>query len=810
MQLPKTFDVASILQQLTVDEKIQLLSGLNFWQTPAIERLGIPSLYITDGPHGVRKQKESSGGEVALDQTEPATCFPTASALASSWDRELIQTVGAAIGREARAMRVSVVLGPGVNIKRSPLGGRNFEYFSEDPLLSSQMAAAFIQGVQAQGVGTSIKHFAANNQEYRRMTIDTIVDERALREIYLASFETAVKASTPWTVMSAYNALNGTPCSQNPRLLTDILRNEWGYRGLVVSDWGGVYQRVPALKAGNDLEMPGNNGAHNHVVKEAIERGELPMATLDASVERILHLIKKSLPALHEPLSYDRKDHHSLARTAAANGAVLLKNDDAMLPLAPGQSIGVIGAFAKKPRYQGAGSSLMAPSRLNTAYAGMRMRYNGKKIPYAAGYGVRDHNPDASLIAQAVAVAQSVETVVLFIGLPDIYETEGIDRAHMRLPDAHNALLEAVVAVNPRVVVVLSNGAPVEMPWLQRVPAVLEGYLGGQAGGLAIADILFGDVNPSGKLAETFPVAWQDNPAHAYFPGTPQVVEYRESIYVGYRYYNTAQTHVNFPFGHGLSYTTFAYSDMQVSAASISADEPLEVSLTVTNTGRRAGAEVVQLYVRDERSTVFRPHHELKGFNKVWLEPGESKLLTFTLNRRAWAFYDVKSADWLVESGTFEVQIGASSRDIRLAKMVEVSGTILSANAQKPLIEDYYDVSRGAYSASAFAVLTGQSGRPTAPRRGSYTLNTPIADMRDSWFARTFHNRIKQAMADQFRAEENSPTGILFRAMAEEMPLRSLLMFSAGRMTLARLEALLTFINGKWVRGFIQLWRSRQ
>lgn len=807
MQPPVHFDVSYTLQQLTLDEKITLLSGLNFWQTPAIERLGIPSLYITDGPHGVRKQKDSSG--VALDQTEPATCFPTASALASSWDRELIHTVGAAIGREARAKSVSVVLGPGVNIKRSPLGGRNFEYFSEDPLVSSQMAAAFIQGVQSQGVGTSIKHFAANNQEYRRMTIDTIVDERALREIYLASFETAIKAAEPWTVMSAYNALNGIPCSQNTRLLTNILRQEWGFRGVVVSDWGGVYQRVPALDAGNDLEMPGNNGVHNRVLRTAIAQGTLSMTTLDRSVERILHMINASLPALHDPASYDAKAHHTLARTAAAQGAVLLKNDDAILPLTPGQDIGVIGAFAKKPRYQGAGSSLMSPSRLNTAYAGMRMRYNGKKLPYAAGYGVRDHNPNDELIAEAVEVAKRVETVVLFIGLPDIYETEGIDRTHMRLPAAHNALLDAVVAVNPRVVVVLSNGAPVEMPWHDRVPAILEGYLGGQAGGLAIADILFGDVNPSGKLAETFPLSWQDNPASAYFPGTPQRVEYRESIYVGYRYYNTAKTPVLFPFGHGLSYTTFAYSDLQVSATSISAEEPLMVSVTVTNTGNRAGAEVVQLYVSDVQSTVFRPAHELKGFHKVWLEPGQSSKLSFTLNRRSWAFYDVKSADWVVESGKFEVQIGASSHDIRLAKTIDVSGVTLSTSVQKRLIDEYFDLTQGDYSVGAFAVLVGQPFQFERPRKGTYTLNTPIADMKDSWLARTFHARIKQAMAEQFVVDAESPTGIMFRTIAEEMPLRNLLMLSSGRMTLSRLEALIMMMNGKWIRGLIAFWRSR-
>lgn len=807
MQPQVHFDVPHIMRQLTIDEKIALLSGFNFWQTPAIERLGIPSLFITDGPHGVRKQKQTGG--VMLDNAEPATCFPTASALASSWDRDLMQAVGAAIGVEARAKQVSVLLGPGVNIKRSPLGGRNFEYYSEDPLLSSQMAAAFIQGVQSKGVGTSIKHFAANNQEFRRMTIDTIVDERALREIYLASFETAVKAASPWTVMSAYNAVNGTPCSQNKRLLNDILRDEWGFNGLVVSDWGGVYQRVPALQAGNDLEMPGNNGAHNSVVKQALAQGELSSATLDRSVERILHLIKAALPALQQPMKYDAKEHHELARKAAASGAVLLKNDDNLLPLTAGQSIGVIGAFAKKPRYQGAGSSLMAPSRLNTAYAGICMRYNGKKIPYAPGYGVRDHQPNETLIADAIKIARRVETVVLFIGLPDIYETEGVDRTHMRLPDAHIALLNAVVAVNPRVVVVLSNGAPVEMPWHDVVPAILEGYLGGQAGGSATADLLFGDENPSGKLAETFPVSWSDHPASAYFPGSPQMVEYRESIYVGYRYYNTVAEEVLYPFGHGLSYTTFAYSNLQLSASKVMANEPLMVTVTITNTGSRAGAEVVQLYVRDVESTPFRPVHELKGFHKVWLKPKESTTVTFTLNKRSWAYYDVNRSDWLVESGQFEVQIGASSRDIRLRAMVDVRGETLRQSAQQSLLADYYDLQRGNFGPGAFAVLIGQQVKAVRPRRGAYTLNTPLADMQDSWFARIFHDRMKRLAMNQVSIDAESPTAIMFRTIMDEMPLRTLLMFSGGRISLARLEALLMMMNGKWIRGLMALLRNR-
>ena len=801
------FDVASVLAQMTQAEKIQLCSGANFWQLPAIERLGIPSLYITDGPHGVRKQAVAEG--IDLDNTMPSTCFPTASALASSWNRELLAEIGAAIAVEAQAMQVSVVLGPGVNIKRSPLGGRNFEYFSEDPMLSSHLEAAYIEGVQSQGIGTSIKHFAANNQEARRMTIDTIVDERALREIYLASFEYAVKKAQPWTVMCAYNGLNGEPCSQNHRLLTSILRKEWGFIGTVVSDWGAVYQRVPSILAGMDLEMPSSNGSHDADIAAALASGALPQAVFDQTVTRILTMIAQSLPAYANPRPYDQSTHHVLARRAAAEGMVLLKNDGALLPLAATQSVAVIGAFAKTPRYQGAGSSLIAPSQLDTVYDSLVARLGADAVHYAAGYIPRKHAIQADLMAEAVDVARHADVVVLCVGLPDIDETEGVDRTTMAMPDSHNALIAAVAAVNPKVVVVLSNGAPIQLQWQAQVPAIIEAYLGGQAAGSAIVDVLYGDVNPSGKLAETFPFQWQDHPAHTCFPGSGQSVEYRESIYVGYRYYNTVATPVQYPFGYGISYTTFAYSDIVVNATTIDAEESLTVTATITNTGTRAGAEVVQLYVRDVASSVFRPHHELKDFTKVMLQPGESQQVQFVLNKRSFAYYDVAQADWVVEAGQFEVQIGSSSRDIHLTALIDVSAPPVNV-ARTPLLEPYYQPQRGAFGAEAFAALCGRDIRVPRLTRGQYTLNTPISDMHDSWLARLLHRQMYAQIRKMSGHDPESPTAIMFESMAKEMPMRSLLMLGGGVFSVSMLEAVMLMINGYYWQGLRALIAARK
>lgn len=795
----RDFDVATVLSQLTVDEKIAMCSGHAFWQMQGIERLGIPRVYITDGPHGVRKQGQSEG--ISLENTIPSTCFPTASALASTWDPQLIAEIGSAIGAEARALNVSVVLGPGANIKRSPLGGRNFEYFSEDPLLSSHMSAAWINGVQSQQVGASLKHFAANNQETRRMTIDTIVDERALREIYLASFEGAVTQARPWTVMCAYNLINGTSCSQYPWLLTDVLRAEWGYTGLVVSDWGAVVERAPGIAAGMDLEMPGNNNVHGVAVAEALASGMLSMAQLDVAVTRVLTLIKQSLPSYHDTIPCDWDAHHALARRVAAAGTVLLKNDGALLPLLPTTPVGVIGAFAKQPRYQGAGSSYINPTRLDTMYD-MLVAHLGHEVGYAPGYQVRGKNPDAALIADAVALAKSVAVAIVIVGLPDIYEAEGLDRTNMALPASHDALVTAVVAANPRTVVVLCNGAPVEMPWHDHVPAVVEAYLGGQAGGGAIVDVLYGVVNPGGRLAETIPMLGSDCPAASFFPGDGHTVVYRESIYVGYRYYNTADVPVRYPFGHGLSYTTFAYGDM---TAQVNTDGTVVVTVPVTNTGERAGHEVVQAYVRDVAARVFRPIHELKAFAKVYLEAGATTTVQLTLDARAFAFYDVELAQWLVEAGEFEIQVGASSHDIRQRVGITLAGA--PAQPARELL-GYSDIrGKEIFNQASFAQLYGKPIVSTTLRPGDFTINSPISEMaKHSWFIRTLHERITTQMQTMVASNDpDGPTALLFRAMANEMPLRTLLMFAQGKVKLAWVRALVAIANRQYVRALQHL-----
>lgn len=667
-------DIKKLISQMTLEEKASLCSGLDLWHLKGVERLGIPSIMVSDGPHGLRKQNAE---HIELKTSVPATCFPTAVGLASSWNRELVEKVGAAIGEECQAEGVSVLLGPGANIKRSPLCGRNFEYFSEDPYLSSEMAASHIKGVQSQGVGTSLKHFAANNQEHRRMSVDAVIDERTLREIYLASFEGAVKKGKPWTVMCSYNRVNGEYASENKYLLTDILRDEWGFDGVVVSDWGAVNERVKALEAGLDLEMPSSFGIRDQQIVQAVKEGKLSEEVLDRAVERILNLLFKAVDGRKENATYDKEAHHQLAREVARECMVLLKNEDKILPLKRQGTIAVIGEFARKPRYQGGGSSHVNPTKLDDIYEEIKKSAgNSVNVLYAKGYRLDKDEVDEGLLEEAKQVAMNADVAVIFAGLPEHYESEGYDRQHMRMPESHCALIEGVAEVQPNVVVVLSNGSPVEMPWIDKVKGLLEAYLGGQALGGAIADLLFGDANPSGRLAETFPKKLSDNPSYLNFPGEGDRVEYREGIFVGYRYYDKKGIEPLFPFGYGLSYTTFEYSDLNISKKEILDTETVTVSVKVKNTGDRAGKEVVQLYVRDVESSVIRPEKELKGFEKVELQPGEEKVVTFELDKRAFAYYNVDIKDWHVESGEFEIMIGKSSRDIVLKDRIFVRSTV--------------------------------------------------------------------------------------------------------------------------------------
>jgi len=796
-------DIQNLIAQMTVEEKASLCSGLDFWHLKGIERLGIPSIMVTDGPHGLRKQADEND-QIGLEDSIPATCFPTASALAATWNRELVHQVGEALGEECLEEKVGVILGPGVNIKRSPLCGRNFEYFSEDPYLTGEMAKSHINGVQSKGVGTSLKHYAVNNQEYRRMVIDAVVDERALREIYLAGYKIAVKEAQPWTVMCAYNKVNGTYCAEHETLMTGILKEEWGHEGLVITDWGAMNDRVEGLKAGVELEMPGAPNGNDAMIVAAVRSGELDEAVLDRSVERILTMIFKAEETLSQDFVYDREDHHTLARRVAGEGAVLLKNEAGILPLQKGAKIALLGGFARKPRYQGAGSSLMNPTQLDNLYDEMVKLVGAGQLTYAPGYTEKGDQPDAALIAEALEAVQGSDVAVICAGLTDLYEVEGIDRQHMKMPPGQDALIEAIAAAHPKVVVVLSNGSPVEMPWEADVSAILEGYLGGQAGAGALADILFGKVNPSGKLAETFPLRLEDNPSHPYFPGGPATVEYRESIYVGYRYYDTVGQEVLYPFGHGLSYTTFEYSDLKLSQVQISEAETLTVSLRVRNTGSFAGKEIVQLYVRDVESTVFRPDKELKGFTKVELQPGEECDVAIELNQRAFAAYYPDLKDWHTESGTFEILAGASAGDIRLSASVELISTQPAAPAvDRHKLAAYYDFPKDSPVCQAdFEALLGKPvPLNQSPKKGKYSLNTPVGDMSDSFIGRRLFSFMQKQMAKMIDGQEDTPTGLLMASMAREMPMRGMLMVADGSITREILEALLLLINGSFLKG---------
>lgn len=656
---------------MTLEEKASLCSGLDNWHTKPIERLGIPSIRMSDGPHGLRK-------EVPNQQTSvPSTCFPTAVTTASSWDRELIKQMGQAIAQECQAEEVDIILGPAINIKRSPLCGRNFEYFSEDPYLSSQLATAYIQAVQSMGVGTSLKHYAANNQEYRRFTIDETIDERTLREIYLSNFEGAVKEGKPWTVMCSYNRVNGILASENKYLLTDILKEEWGFEGFVVSDWGAVDERVEGIKAGLDLEMPSSYGIGDQKIIEAVKIGKLDEKELDQTVERLLKIIFKAVDNRKRGTTYDKQAHHKLARKIAGESMVLLKNQDNILPLKKEGTIAIIGAFAKKPRYQGGGSSHVNPTKLDNALEEIEKLVQGKaKIIYEEGYNLDNDEMNQELIDKAKETAKKSNVAIIFAGLPDRYESEGYDRKHMKMPENHNKLIEEVSKVQPNTIVVLSNGAPVEIPWIDKVKGLLESYLGGQAGGGAVADILFGEVNPSGKLAETFPKKLSHNPSYLNFPGEGNKVEYREGVFVGYRYYDKKEIEPLFPFGYGLSYTTFEYTDISVDKKEITDKETIEVKVKVKNTGKVKGKEIVQLYIRDVESKVNRPEKELKGFEKIELAPGEEKTVTFKLDKRSFAYYNTEIRDWYVESGEFEILVGKSSKEIELKETVKVNSTV--------------------------------------------------------------------------------------------------------------------------------------
>ncbi len=659
--------IRSLLSQLTLEEKASLLSGDSLWTTKPIPRLDVPSIWLADGPHGVRKATKSN--EIGVGSSVPATNFPSLSALACSWDVDLVRRVGEAIGQEAQAQGVDVVLGPGVNVQRSPLGGRNFEYFSEDPLLAGELATGFVDGLQSQGVGASVKHFAANDQETERMSISAEVDERTLREIHLRPFEIAVTKSQPWTVMSAYNRVNGVFASESAFLLDQVLKQEWGFEGLVVSDWGAVNDRVEGVRAGLHLQMPSSGGTTDRDVVEAVRAGRLEESHLDAIVGELLAVVLRAASARTPNARFDADAHHALAREAAAQSAVLLRNPGDFLPFdsAAPRRIALIGRFAKQPRIQGGGSSQVTPIRVESAFDAFSA--GSHAMSYADGTG-EQHEADAAALAEATPVAAAADLAVVFVGLPAALENEGVDRTHIDLPPSHDALVDAIAGVQPNLVVVVVAGAPVRMPWIAKTKATLLAGLGGQAGGAAVADVVLGRANPSGKLAVSFPQRLEDTPAFLHFPGEQGAVRYGEGIFVGYRHYDTAGVEPLFAFGHGLSYTRFGYRDLTVSAPQFRDCDGLDVTLRLRNEGTRAGREIVQLYLRDVASRVRRPAKELAAFAKVSLQPSEEQLVRFHLDRRAFAFWDVRAHAWATESGEFELLIGSSSRDIRLRSAV--------------------------------------------------------------------------------------------------------------------------------------------
>lgn len=662
-------DITEIIERMSLEEKAGMCSGEDAWYLKSVERLGLPSVMVSDGPHGLRKQVEGTD-HLGINGSVQAVCFPASCMTACSFDKDLANLLGETLGDQCVSEDVSILLGPGVNIKRSPLCGRNFEYFSEDPYITGQLAKAYIQGVQAKGVGTAIKHFAANNQEYRRMSCSSEISEQALREIYLASFEIPIKEVKPKVVMCSYNKVNGVFASENEWLLNTVLRDEWGFEGYVMSDWGAVVNRVAALKAGLDLEMPSSGGLTDQEIVDAVHEGAIEESLVDRAVERIVKVVKNYLENKQATL-WEMETGHKVARRIADESAVLLKNDH-ILPLKEDQNIAFIGAFAETPRYQGGGSSHVNAFRVSSALDSVSDKV---KISYAKGYNLEEDVSDIQLIQEAVAIAKKSDVVVIFAGLPEAFESEGFDRSHMRLPECQNELIGILSNIHENIVVVLHNGSAIEMPWVNQVSGILEMYLGGQAVGESTVNLLFGMSNPCGRLAETFPVKLEDNPSYLNFPGDGQKVHYREDIFVGYRYYDKKKANVLFPFGHGLSYTNYEYSDLKIDKAQMRDDEILSVSVVVRNSGNQAGKEVVQLYVGNRTGASNRPVRELKGFDKINLKPGESKKVTFKLDKRSFAEFNTTLGDWYVPSGYYQIEIGKSSREILLEETVEIKST---------------------------------------------------------------------------------------------------------------------------------------
>lgn len=772
---------------LTLEQQVALLSGETFWRTQPLPDADVPSAVLSDGPHGLRFQG-ADGDHLGSGSSRPATCFPPAVTLASTWDEALAAEVGRAVGVEARALGVDVVLGPGLNIKRHPRCGRNFEYFSEDPRLTGRLAAAVVEGIQSAGVGACLKHFAVNNQESHRFVVDAVVDERTMREIYLAGFEHAVTASRPWTVMAAYNLVNGHPATAHHRLLTTILREEWGFDGLVMSDWGAVSDRVAGVAAGLDLEMPSSAGLFDADVLSAVRDGTLPAEAVATCARRVLDLVARSPRSEPSPLPVE--EHDALARRVAAEGTVLLSNDG-LLPLSAEASVALVGAFAETPRYQGAGSSLVTPTRLTPALDALRSR--GVRVTYARGYDPVYSARDQALIDEAVEAARTADVAVVMVGLPAAFESEGFDRDSLDLPAQHNELVRAVCAANPRTVVALSNGAPVRLPWRDEAAAVLESYLGGQASGAALVDVLYGDVEPAGRLAETFPSTLDDVAADPWFPGHPHQVEYREGLFVGYRHHVSTGIEPAFPFGHGLGYSRVEWSQITVDRDTLTPGDQLAVGVTLTNTGDSATSDVVQVYVRDETGVVLRPLRELAGFAKVRLQPSEQRTVQVDVPARAFEFYDVDAAGWRAPNGRFVVEVARSSVDVVATAEVTLSGGVDTApepaGAQPIARTDQH-----------FAARLGHpvpQPRPVRP----FTRDSTIGELAQTRVGALLKTVLwRAAPVDEATRDDPTEMHMLERGL-DELPLRSAAIFSRGTIRWPLVDTLLAAANGRYTEA---------
>ena len=781
-----------LVLQMTLEEKASLCSGKDFWHMKGIERLGLEEIMLADGPHGLRKQ-EGGSDHLGINKSVPATCFPTASATACSFDIELMKDIGVALGEECLQNAVSVILGPGVNIKRSPLCGRNFEYISEDPYLTGKLASALVNGVQSQGVGTSVKHYAVNNQETRRMTSNSVVDMRALREIYLSAYETIVKESQPWTFMCSYNLINGTYAAEHKWLLSDILRDEWGFEGIVVTDWGAIVDRVTGIESGLDLEMPACGGYSNGKIVEAVNSGSLDVKELDKVTERLVELILKAMATRKSDFKYDGNSHHMLAREASAKSSVLLKNEDAVLPISTDKKVAVIGGFAKKARYQGAGSSKINPSKIDNVLE--ELTTAGYDVQFAEGYSLVPMSaPDDVLIEEACNIAKESDVAIVFAGLPDEYESEGFDRKSLDMPEGHNKLIEAVSKVNSNTVVVLMLGAPVVLPWSENVKGILVAYLGGQAVGSGIVDILSGNKCPSGKLAETWPVKLSDTSSFNYFPGRKKSVEYRESIFVGYRYYDTVGKEVAYPFGYGLSYTKFEYSNLKAVAKG---GTEFDVSFTITNVGDCSGAEIAQLYLGKKDSETYRANKELRGFEKVQLDVGESKNIIISLDENSFKIFDVKENMWVVENGVYEIQVGSSSRDIVLNCNIEVEGIRIDVSDLQEKASIYWNLPKDNLEIddASFIAVYGKELPPSERLPDEkYSINSTMTDIQDCEIGKNIYNQVKEG-AKAMMGDGNNGLAQIIEAMLADLPLRGLSMLTGEAFPPQKIEEIVCLLN---------------